>query len=95
MMKKPTGLAAFTSRRAAPATAAAPASEPVSVEPKVPPGRRVRAQGATVALTVRVSKSDWLRLHQLAMAEGTSLQVLALRGFSRLLEEQGLPSVEM
>ena len=92
MSAKPTGLAAFTGKKAAP-----PAETPaVSVAPsasKPAGGPRRRAQGETVALTVRVSRADWTRLHQLAMAEGISLQALALAGFSRVFAEHGLPPI--
>jgi hypothetical protein len=55
-----------------------------------PEAKRSRGRGETVALTVRVSRADWTRLHQLALSEGVSLQTLAMRGFSRELEAHGL-----
>lgn len=93
MSKKPTGLSAFAVKRPEPpaapvSTTAQPESAPVSAS------KRTRGQGDTVALTVRVSRADWTRLHQLAVAEGVSLQTLALRGFSRVFEDQGLPGFE-
>lgn len=85
MSKKPTGLAAFTGGRGgAPAEA-----KPI----EAPSGARKRAQGETVALTVRVSRADWARLHQLAVAEGVSLQSLALVGLSKVMAEHGLPPI--
>lgn len=87
MTKKPTGLAAFTGGRGS----AAPEKATKPAEP--PSGGRKRAQGETVALTVRVSKADWMRLHQLAMAEGVSLQTLALTGLSKIFAEHGLPPI--
>ena len=84
MSKKPTGLSAFTQRRADLALAAV--TEPAE--------ERTRARGETVAMTVRVSRADWARLHQLAISEGISLQALAKRGFSRVFAEHGLPGIE-
>lgn len=79
MNKKSTGLAAFGK------------SEPVPHEktPDALPKKR-RGQGATVALTVRVARSDWERLHQLALSQGASIQELALRGFSSVFADEGL-----
>ncbi len=85
MTTKPTGLAAFTRNRGAPAAS-----------PEVPAakvGGRKRAQGETVALTVRVPRAEWARLHQLAVAEGVSLQSLALAGLSKVFAEHGLPPI--
>lgn len=89
MTVKPTGLAAFT--RKGSARPASPSDEAAQSEPAK---KRSRAQGETVALTVRLSRSDWARLHQLAVAEGVSLQALALAGFSRVLADHGLPPLE-
>jgi len=85
MTTKPTGLAAFTRNRGAqaPSPEAAPA----------PKAGRKRAQGETVALTVRVPRAEWARLHQLAVAEGVSLQSLALTGLSKVFAEHGLPPI--
>ncbi len=84
MTTKPTGLAAFTRNRGA--------ATPSQAEPASKPGRR-RAQGETVALTVRVPRAEWARLHQLAVAEGVSLQSLALTGLSKVFAEHGLPPI--
>jgi len=81
MSAKPTGLAAFTRNRGA-----ASDDKPATV--------RKRAQGETVALTVRLPRADWVRLHQLAVAEGVSLQTLAVMGLSRVFAEHGLPPVQ-
>ena len=85
MSAKPTGLAAFTKAKASiePGAAAAPAKG----------GARKRAQGETVALTVRIPRAEWARLHQLAVAEGVSLQALALNGLSKVFAEHGLPPI--
>ena len=85
MTTKPTGLAAFTRNRGA------QASSPEAPVPKA--AGRKRAQGETVALTVRVPRAEWARLHQLAVAEGVSLQSLALAGLSKVFAEHGLPPI--
>lgn len=76
-------------------TGAAPAALPApqAAAARTPPAttaRRRRGQGATVALSVRVSRPDWERLHQLAVSEGVSLQELIVRGLSREFEAKGL-----
>ncbi|MFT8259152.1 MAG: hypothetical protein ACMZI2_07595 (plasmid) [Candidatus Symbiodolus clandestinus] len=53
-------------------------------------GRR-RGQGETVALTVRLTREDWGRVHQLAVSEGVSIQWLSVEGLSKVFEERGLP----
>jgi hypothetical protein len=80
--KKPTGLAAFTSRGAA------------EVEAPVTAHKKRRGEGDTVALTVRLQKADWMRLHQLALSKGVSLQTLAIDGFSKVLAEDGLDPIK-
>ncbi len=84
MTTKPTGLAAFTRSRGVQAP---------SPDVPAPKAGRKRAQGETVALTVRVSRAEWARLHQLAVAEGVSLQSLALTGLSKVFAEHGLPPI--
>lgn len=86
MATKPTGLAAFTQkRRAEPVDAAEVTPLPMTV--------RRKAQGATVALTVRLPRAEWERLHQLAVSEGTSIQQLAVAGLSKLFTAKGLPGI--
>ena len=85
MAAKLTGLAAFTSRKSAP-VAATEIAEPATTG-------RPRGQGATVALTVRLPRADWERLHQLAVSEGTSIQQLAVRGLSNVFAAKGLPGI--
>lgn len=75
---KPTGLAAFTRNK-----------EPESVVARA----RKKARGDTVALTVRLPRAEWERLHQLALAEGVSIQGLAEEGFSRVYQDRGLPPI--
>lgn len=65
-------------------------SEQVTMAPE--PVRR-RGRGETVALTVRLSRSQWERVHQLAVAEGVSIQHLALVGLSKIFKEKGLPDL--
>ena len=91
MTRKPTGLSAFAVKRSEPAAPQPDAGNPASPDPA---GTRRRGQGETVALTVRLSRADWARLHALALSEGVSLQILATRGFSRVLAEHGLPAIE-
>jgi hypothetical protein len=76
---KTTGLAAFTRKNAPPDEAPTPI--------------RRRGQGELVALTVRLRRADWERLHQLAVAEGVSLQQLAMTGLSRVFASKGLPGI--
>ena len=81
-----TGLAAFT-RKTPPLGEAS--STPIEAVATV----RQRGKGEVVALTVRLPRADWERLHQLAVAEGTSIQQLAVRGLSRQFTEKGLPPI--
>jgi hypothetical protein len=83
MTPRPTGLAAFTRKSTPPDDA--PGASSASV--------RRRGQGQTVALTVRLRRADWERLHQLAVAEGVSLQQLALTGLSKIFAGKGLPGI--
>ena len=64
-------------------------------EPAKAQGVRKRAQGETAALTVRLPRGEWARLQQLAVAEGVSLQTLAVRGFDKVFGEQGLPPIRL
>jgi hypothetical protein len=105
MSTKPnTGLAAF-SRKAVPqaepvalaaVAAAAPAATSTSSSPAAPQLKRKklgRGQGESVSLTVRLHRADWERVHQLAVAEGTSIQQLATYGLSKVFAEKGLPAL--
>jgi hypothetical protein len=90
-MSKPTGLSAFVR----PGTSL---GEPINPEPNrstLPPARqRLRGKGESVALTVRLSRAQWTRVHQLALSEGVSIQSLAIEGLSKLFVEQGLPALK-
>lgn len=105
---KTTGLAAFTNRGNAPAgpdeapSATAVATGRASTGAPAEGGRargqgqpagRKRGQGATVALSVRLARADWERLHQLAVAEGVSLQEIMVRGLSQVFTSKGLPGI--
>jgi len=57
------------------------------------PRTRARGQKPLVAMTFRLSRQDWERLHLLAVTDGVSINTLTLRGLSRLLEERGLPGI--
>lgn len=76
--KESTGLAAFTNKK----------TDEAQEKVETP---RTRGKGPTVTLTVRLTRPDWERLHQLAVAEGVSINRLAIVGFSRLFGEKGLP----
>ena len=54
---------------------------------------RARAQKSVVAMSFRINRQDWERLHQLAITEGVSINTLTLRGLSKLFEERGLPGM--
>ena len=87
MSAKVTGLAAFTKRGAV---------EPeisVAVADRDMGAIRQRAKKEVVALTVRLQRSEWERLHQLAVSEGMSIQSLAVRGLNRVFTDKGLPKL--
>lgn len=46
-----------------------------------------------VSLTVRVSRDQWRRIHELAVYEGKSINAVAIEGISRLFQEKGLKSL--
>jgi hypothetical protein len=94
MAKKATGLAAFTRPKAGADTASLAAIEDDRPAVEIPAPRRKRGGGETVALTVKVRRSDWQRLRQLADAEGTTIQAMAEAGLSAVLAQHGLPPIE-
>lgn len=57
-------------------------------------GKRKRAEGGTVALSLRLSKRDWVRLHEVALHDAVSLTELMRRGLDRVLADKGLPPLE-
>ena len=94
MAKKATGLAAFTRPKAGADTASLASIEDERLAVEIPTPRRKRGGGETVALTVKVRRSDWQRLRQLADAEGTTIQAMAEAGLSAVLAQHGLPPIE-
>ena len=67
-MNKPTGLAAFTRKGAASAQQTATDQEP-GAEQSAETRQRGRGKGDVVALTVRLPRAEWERVHQLAVSE--------------------------
>ena len=67
------------------------ATAPAPSAPPSRPGERTRGKGAFVGITIRLTREQWDRVHDLARAEGISLQALTLRGLSHLFEARGLP----
>ena len=82
MSKKTTGLAQFTKQENQ--------TDKQAETQESKPREKQRGKGDVVALTVRVSRDDWQRVHQLALSEGVSIQRLAVDGLSKLFEEKGL-----
>ena len=62
MAKKTTGLAAFTRPKAGAEVTSLAAIEDDRLAVEIPTPRRKRGGGETVALTVKVRRSDWQRL---------------------------------
>jgi hypothetical protein len=60
---------------------------------KLQPLEREVGKKETVALTVRLPRKEWERLHGLAVTEGVSIQTLAVRGLSLVFKEKGLPPI--
>lgn len=93
-MSKVTGLASFT-KRGQQSESIESGSE-ITTSPEIStaqPHARARAQKSIVAMSFRLSRQDWERLHQLAITEGVSINTLTLRGLSKLFEERGLPGM--
>lgn len=89
-MTKPTatGLKRFGSRPLVEApTDASSAIQPEAAQPARQ--RSPKGQKEFVSLTVRIKRGEWLRLHQIAAEESTSLQKLCERGLSRVLTDLG------
>jgi hypothetical protein len=90
MAEKATGLAAFTQKKLSQA-------ENLPLEDgaaALPARRRRRGTHQVVALSVRLPRAGWERLHQLAISEGESIQTLAVRGLNKIFAEKGLPGIE-
>lgn len=86
MSVKPTGLAAFARSGSQPEIVAQAEASSVSTD-------RKRGKKEVVALTVRLQRSEWERLHQLAVSEGQSIQTLVVRGLNRVFTDKGLPKL--
>jgi predicted DNA-binding ribbon-helix-helix protein len=48
-----------------------------------------------VALTLRLERKDWARLHEVAVADGLALADLLREGLNRALAARGLPPVDV
>lgn len=77
-------------KTASQASVSSSVAEVVSVPP---PRVRARGQKPMVAMSFRISRQDWERLHLLAITDGVSINTLTLRGLSKLFEERGLPGL--
>lgn len=86
-MNKTIGLATFARKKSL------TANEHSETETN-PIRQRGRGKGDVVALTVRLSRAEWERVHQLAVSEGVSIQTLAVEGLSKIFVEKGLPSLD-
>ena len=91
-MSKLTGLAAFT-RKGSVSTQQPTADQEQGAEQSAEIRQRGRGKGDVVALTVRLPRAEWERVHQLAVSEGVSIQALAVDGLSKVFTEKGLPSL--
>ena len=61
---------------------------------QVKPLVRERGKKDVVALTVRLPRAEWERLHKLAVTEGVSSQTLAVRGLNHVFMEHGLSALK-
>ena len=85
LMVKETGLSAFKRK-----------PQPTEISPSSLLSttiQRKRGKGETVALTLRLTRTQWERVHQLALSEGISLQQLCLHGLQKIFVEKGLPDL--
>lgn len=91
-MSKPTGLAAFTRKGAASTQQTAVPQEQRTAQ-SAETRQRGRGKGEVVALTIRLPRAEWERVHQLAVSDGVSIQALAVEGLSKIFAEKGLPTI--
>jgi hypothetical protein len=75
---------------APPEAVAASETSTKPIEPAKQASRK-RGSGETVALSFRVPKDAWIKLHQVAMCEGGSLQSLIWQACSEYLVSKGQP----
>jgi hypothetical protein len=64
--------------------------KPAEVTPTAQTTRKKRAQGDVVALTVRLSRSQWENMHSLAVNERISLQDLTVGAIADRFAKRGL-----
>lgn len=87
MAEKTTGLAAFTQKKP-PQIDNAPTQGEIASSPAK---RRRRGTHQIVALSVRLPRAGWERLHQLAISEGESIQTLTVQGIEQDFCGEGPP----
>lgn len=90
--KQGTGLAQFAATSKV--SQGAMSTEALQQPAEPPVHERTRGKSEIVNITVRLSRGDWERVHQLAVSEGTSIQRLAVQGLSRLFSEKGLRGLD-
>ena len=59
--------------------------------PQADPKHRQRGKGDMVGLTLRLTRAQWHRVHELAMHEGKSINGMAVDALSDILVAKGLP----
>jgi len=94
------GLSSFVRSQNQVVAAEAPTEKPepthpiiTSKSPSPEAGKRIRikARSGLISVTIRLTREQWKRLHELALMDGSSLQSLAVMGLSRVFEDRGLP----
>lgn len=53
-----------------------------------------RGKAEKAALTVRFDKEDWIKVHNYALRQGTSIQKVMVRALSELMERDGFEGLE-
>jgi predicted DNA binding CopG/RHH family protein len=93
-MSKATGLAAFSRKNMNTETGNTGLTVEIQQrEASRVEGARERGKHEKVSLTLRLSRQDWERVHQLAVSEGVSIQTLGVEGLSKIFAEKGLPAL--
>jgi len=83
MIKRPgRGLADWTGGR--------PPAKAAKKEAPAAAALQSRVKGDMVSMTVRLTRSQWVCLRQVALDEATSLQQIAMQGLQLALEKRGL-----
>lgn len=63
--------------------------------PKANPTSEVtRGKAEKVALAIRFDKEDWIKVHNYALRQGTSIQKIMVRAVSEMMERDGFESLE-